>query len=76
MVGGGVPVTELAKKLGLTLPDAHGSTSAWLLRRFGRVPKPNEIHREGDAEFMVRRTRRGKVFEASVTPHGTRPSVG
>ena len=72
MVGGGVPVAELAGKLGLTLPDAHGSTSAWLIRRFGRIPKPNEIHRENGAEFMVRRTRRGKVFEASVTPHGAR----
>lgn len=76
MVGGGVPVTELASKLGLTLPDAHGSTSAWLIRRFGRIPKPNEIYREDGTEFMVRRTRRGKVFEASVTPHGARPSVG
>jgi CBS domain containing-hemolysin-like protein len=70
MVGGGVPVAELASKLGLSLPDAHGSTSAWLIRRFGRIPKPSEIHREDGAEFMVRRTRRGKVFEVSVTAPG------
>ena len=76
MVGGGVPVAELASKLGLTLPDAHGSTSAWLIRRFGHIPKPNEIHREDGAEFMVRRTRRGKVFEVSATIDSARPSVG
>ena len=76
MVGGGVPVAELASELGLTLPDAHGSTSAWLIRRFGHIPKPNEIHREDGAEFMVRRTRRGKVFEVSATTDSARPSVG
>jgi putative hemolysin len=72
MVGGGVPIAELAKRLELNLPEAYGSTSAWLIRRLGRVPQPNEILREGGVEFMVLRTRRGKVFEASVTPAGTR----
>jgi putative hemolysin len=75
MVGGGVPVAELASQLGLTLPDAHGSTSAWLIRRFGRTPKPNDIYCEDSTEFMVRRTRRGKIFEVSVTPQGARASA-
>ena len=72
MVGGGVPVKELASRLALELPEAHGTTSAWLIRRFGRVPKLNEVHVEAGLEFMVRRTRRGKIFEVSVTrplPH-------
>jgi putative hemolysin len=76
MVGGGVPVAEMASKLGLTLADAHGSTSAWLMRRFGHIPKPNEIYQEAGAEFMARRTRRGKVFEVSVSPRGARASAG
>jgi putative hemolysin len=76
MVGGGIPVTELADKLKLTLPDDEGSISAWLIRRFGHVPKPNEIYATEEAEFMVRRTRRGKIFEVSVTPTGTRTSSG
>jgi CBS domain containing-hemolysin-like protein len=67
MVGGGLPVKELGAKIGLALPDAHGTTSAWLIRQFGRVPKPNEARHVGGAEFLVRRRRRGKVFEVSVT---------
>lgn len=73
MVGGGVPVSELAGKLGLELPDAHGSTSAWLSRRFGRLPKVKEIYRHDGAEFTVRRTRRGKVFEVLVRPRTLAP---
>jgi putative hemolysin len=72
MVGGGMPIKEVAARLGLALPDAEGTTSAWLTRRFGRVPRANEVHREGSTEFLVRRTRRGKVFEASVTRRGPR----
>jgi putative hemolysin len=67
MVGGGVPATELAQKLGLDLPEAHGSVSAWLIRRLGRTPKPNETVRLADADLMVRRIRRGCVFEVSIT---------
>ena len=76
MVGGGLPVTELASKLGLELPDLEGSTSAWLIRRFGHTPKPNETLRDFGAEFMVRRTRRGKVFEVSVRLRNTPDADG
>ena len=67
MVGGGVPMEELAGKLGLTLPEAQGTISAWLIRRFGRVPQVNEIDQINGTEFMIRRTRRGKIFEVAVT---------
>jgi CBS domain containing-hemolysin-like protein len=72
MVGGGVPVEELAGKLCISLPDARGTTSAWLIQRFGRVPKPNEIYQIDGTEFMIRRTRRGKIFEVSVTCYSGR----
>jgi CBS domain containing-hemolysin-like protein len=72
MVGGGMPVAELARRLDVTLPDAHGSVSAWLIRRMGRMPALNDLHREAGIEFMIRRTRRGKVFEVSVTAPGVR----
>lgn len=75
MVGGGIPIAELAKKLGLTLPDAHGSTSAWLIRRLGRIPKPNDTYRANGAEFIVRRTRRGKIFEVSIIPSDKQPAA-
>jgi putative hemolysin len=67
MVGGGLPVKELANRLSLNLPDTTGTTSAWLIRRFGHVPQLNETLAEGGVEFTVRRTRRGKIFEVSVT---------
>jgi CBS domain containing-hemolysin-like protein len=67
MVGGGVPVEELAGKLGLALPEAQGTISAWLIRRFGRVPQVNEIDQIDGTEFMIRRTRRGKIFEVAIT---------
>jgi putative hemolysin len=70
MVGGGVPVREVAERLGLPLPGAEGTTSAWLVRQLGRAPKVNEAHRVGGAEFLVRRTRRGQVFEVAVTRRG------
>lgn len=66
MVGGGVPVGELAQRIGAVLEDAHGSTSAWLARRLKRLPRPGDIHREAGLEFQVRRVRRNKVFEIAV----------
>jgi CBS domain containing-hemolysin-like protein len=73
MVGGGVPVIDVANKLGLTLPEARGTTSAWLIRQFGRVPQVNEILQIGSMECMIRRTRRGKIFEVAIThPAGRR----
>lgn len=67
MVGGGVPVAELAKRIEVPLPDAQGTISAWLVRRVGRLPATNEVHQAEGARFMVRRIRRGKIFEVMVT---------
>jgi putative hemolysin len=67
MVGGGVPIHMVARTIGVELPDAAGTTSSWLIRRFGRVPRINEVFRDRQAAFTVRRTRRGKIFEVAVT---------
>lgn len=67
MVGGGIPMAELAQKLDLKTLNATGSLSAWLLQRVGSTPKPGQTCREAGLEFQVRRVRRGKIFEASVT---------
>jgi len=67
MVGGGVPVAELAATLGLTLPEASGSVSSWLMRRMGAHATLNATHRVENVEFMIRRLRRGKVFEVAIT---------
>jgi putative hemolysin len=66
MVGGGYPIGKLQQTMGLKLPDAHGSTSSWLIEQMGRLPVPNEILVVNDLEFAIRRTRRGKIFEVAV----------
>ena len=66
IVGGGSPISELAARLGKTFPDARGAISNWLTQRLGRTPKAGDTVRVDGCEFLVRRTRRGKVFEAAV----------
>lgn len=66
MVGGGYPVGMLQKTMGLKLPNAHGSTSSWLIEQMGRLPAPNETYETNGLEFAIRRTRRGKIFEVAV----------
>ncbi|MBM3289130.1 MAG: CBS domain-containing protein [Candidatus Hydrogenedentes bacterium] len=76
MVGGGFPATKLDDVLGVTFEGARGSTSAWLIERMGHLPKLNEVHTEAGYEFLVRRTRRGKIFEVAVSkprPAAARP---
>ncbi len=66
MVGGGLPVSEIKPRTGIDLPQAdQGSLSAWILRRL-KKPQLNEVFHEGDVEVMVRRLRRGNVFEAQL----------
>jgi CBS domain containing-hemolysin-like protein len=65
--GGGIPVRELARQTGLPLPDSQETASAWLLRCLDHVPKAGDVIRQAGAEFTVRRTRRAKIFEVSIT---------
>ncbi len=67
MVGGGVPIVEIQSRLGVELSDPHGTVSGWLLRRFSHLPRPNEVYHEAGFDFTVRRIRRGKIFEISIT---------
>lgn len=76
MVGGGFPASKLEDVLGVALENAHGSTSAWLIERMGHLPKLNEVYTEAGYEFLIRRTRRGKIFEVAVSkprPVGAKP---
>jgi putative hemolysin len=66
MIGGGVSMVEVAKLLDQGFEDSRETLSAWLLRKLGRVPHPGESVREGQIEFIVRRTRRGHVFEVAA----------
>ena len=67
MVGGGVPLRELAQQTGLELPDSPETISVWLMDRIGQTPKAGDVYAEGGIEFIVRRTRRAKVFEVSIS---------
>jgi len=67
MIGGGTPMTQVVSELQLAIPNPTGSVSAWLLQRFGRVPKPGDQIEDGGVVFTVRRVRRGKIFEVAVS---------
>ena len=67
MIGGGVPVAEMCQRLGLQFPDCQGSVADWAARRLEHDPRAGDTWREGTAEFVVRRIRRGRVFEVAVS---------
>ena len=67
MIGGGVHMSEVCQQTGFALPATQETVSAWLGQRLGRVPKPGDVYREAGAEFVVRRTRRARVFEINAT---------
>ncbi len=67
MFGGGVPAREVTVKLGAPAVAAIGTLAAWLERELGQPPKPGQVLRHEGVEFVVRRVRRGRVFEASAT---------
>jgi CBS domain containing-hemolysin-like protein len=67
MVGGACPVAEVAKTLGVELPDPQGTLCAWLERQLGHCPRAGDSVSIAGRQFMVRRMRRGRVFEALVT---------
>lgn len=75
MIGGGTPMTEVAQLLDGLPREVTGTVSGWLLDRFEHPPHPGESHREGVYEFIIRRMRRGKIFEVAVYRKGSESSV-
>jgi CBS domain containing-hemolysin-like protein len=70
MFGGGVPLAEVSRRLGHPLDTATGTLAAWFDRELEHPPKPGQILKRDGVEFVVRRVRRGRVFEASATVAG------
>jgi len=66
MVGGGAPAADVLTRIGQPLDGAQGTLSSWLLARLASPPQPGAIHRAGGYEFVVRRVRRGRIFEVSI----------
>jgi putative hemolysin len=73
IVGGGVPMRELAEKINLPILAADGPLSAWMINRFGRMPAIDERLHVNGLEFNVRRLRRGKIFEVLISPKSVPP---
>lgn len=68
LFGGGVPMDEVAQSLGGMLPAGTRSFADYLESEIGDAPKGGQVLERGGASILVKRVRRGRVFEASVTP--------
>jgi putative hemolysin len=68
IVGGGVPMAELAERLGMPALATEGTLSAWMTTRLGERLVVDQRLRVEPLEFTVRRIRRGKPFEVLISP--------
>ncbi len=75
MLGGGKPMFEVASLLKQPLSDVSENLSAWLIRQLGRTPIPGESLQRNGFEFLIRRIRRGRVFEVAVRSLGQHTSL-
>lgn len=66
VVGGGLPVTLLARETHLALPKRMEPVALWFARTLDRPPRTGDTLRYGNAELTVRKTRRGRVLEFNV----------
>ena len=64
--GGGVPMAQLKRDTGLDLPCRAEPVSAWLIHTIGRPPRVGDALQFGNAEFQVRKVRRGQVWEFNL----------
>ncbi|MDO4551498.1 MAG: hemolysin family protein [Planctomycetia bacterium] len=72
VLGGGVPTKKVFEtiKADWEVEADVPTISAWMLKRFGKLPNPGEnFHYEG-WNFIARRIRRGQIFEVTVLPSG------
>ena len=66
IVGGGIPLTQLARDTGLDLPRRVEPASAWFGRELKRLPKVGDVLVWNNAEFYVRKVRRSQVWEFNL----------
>jgi putative hemolysin len=67
LFGGGVPMDEVAQSLGGALPAGSHPFADYLEAELGDSPRGGQVLEKGAASILVKRVRRGRVFEASVT---------
>lgn len=71
LFGGGVPMHEVSRCLDGGLPPGTGSLASFIEAASGEPPRGGQVLRRDGVEILVRRVRRGRVFEASVSRAGT-----
>jgi putative hemolysin len=76
MFGGGVSMNEVSAALGGVLPPGPGTLAAWLEEQIGQTPAGGQTFRHNGADILIRRVRRGRVFEASVATMGVSSAPG
>jgi CBS domain containing-hemolysin-like protein len=68
IVGGGVPMRNLAEKLKTPGLSCDYNLSDWIVKQIGHIPAVDHRLKTEHLEFNVRRIRRGKLFEVLITP--------
>ncbi len=66
MFGGGVAMVDLANRLGRPAGEYAGNLATWVDRQLDAPPRPGQTINHDGIEFVIRRVRRGRVFEASA----------
>ena len=69
IVGGGIPLIQLARDTGLDLPSRVEPVSAWFGRLLDRHPKVGDVITFRNARFYVRKVRRAQVWEFNLKRH-------
>ena len=66
VVGGGVPLRLLARDTHLDLPLRAEPVAVWVSRILDRPVRVGDVIRHGNAEFYVRKIRRGQAWEFNL----------
>lgn len=66
VIGGGVPVSMVVTETPLKLPKSNLTVSEWFCRKLRHRPRVGEVLKFRNAEFYVRKIRRGRVMEFNV----------
>lgn len=67
MIGGGTAMQDVVRQTGLDIQSSRETLAIWLGARLNKIPVPGDVYKEAGAEFTVRRIRRGKAYDVSVT---------
>lgn len=70
VIGGGVLVSMIATETPLAVPNAPMTLSDWFCNQLRRSPKVGDVVKYQNAEFYVRKIRRGRVMEFNVRRTG------